>query len=98
MSLAILSDSTVAFIGGGGIVDQMVNGICSLIGPFVGGNSKMLSLIFLLSLGAVVIMWFLNENKEGIMVWLIRTGLCLGVLINIFTLPQLFGLPGICGG
>lgn len=98
MFLSILPDATVALATGSGIVDQMVNGICSLIGPFVGGNSKMLSLVFLLSLGAVVLLWFLNENKEGIIVWLIRTGLCLGVLINIFTLPQLFGLPGICGG
>lgn len=82
---------------GGNVASSMVNGICGLISPFVGSNSQFLSLIFLISLGGIVLLWFLNENKEGIIVWLIRTGLVLGILINIFTLPQMLGLPAVCG-
>lgn len=99
MFLVDLSHASLAFLStGGGVVDSMVNGVCQFVQPLVGSNSKMLSLIFLLSLGAIVVMWFLNENKEGLMVWILRAGLALGILINIFTLPQLFNLPPVCGG
>jgi hypothetical protein len=98
MFLVNLSHASLAFISGGGYVDTMVNGICQMVQPLVGSNSKMLSLIFLISLGVIAVMWFLNENKEGLMVWVLRAGLALGILINIFTLPQLFGLPAVCGG
>lgn len=81
-----------------GIGGSIVTGICSLIGPFVGSNSQVLSIVFLVSLGVMVFLWFLNENKEGVMVWLLRTGVALAVLINIFTLPPLIGLPAVCGG
>ena len=43
----------------------------------------------------MVLLWMLNENKEGVMVWLLRTGVALALLINIFTLPQLIGLPAV---
>lgn len=82
--------------GNSSVAGSMVNGICQMISPFVGSNSQFLSLIFLISLGVMVFLWFMNENKEGVMVWLLRTGLALGILINIFTLPQLLHLPSIC--
>ena len=81
---------------GSGVASSMVRAICQLVGPLAGQHSQVLSLIFLLSLGAVGIMWWLNENKEGLIVWALRTGLALGILINIFTLPALLGLPSIC--
>ena len=81
---------------GGDVVGQMVQGICGLISPFVGADSKMLSLVFLISLGVIVLLWLLNENKEGLVAWALRTGVALAVLINIFTLPRMFGLPQIC--
>jgi hypothetical protein len=38
----------------------------------------------------------LNENKEGVIVWLLRSGIVIGVIINIFSLPGLLGLPAPC--
>lgn len=88
----------VANTGGNSVVGKMVDAVCSLVGPLAGSHSQVLSLIFLLSLGVIVVMWLLNENKEGLIIWMLRTGFCLAVLINLFTLPQLLGLPPVCGG
>lgn len=99
VSDALLRSSTLALVGPGeNVVTRMVGGICNMLAPFVGQDSKMLSLIFLISFGAIILMWFLNENKEGLIIWALRAGVALGILMNIFTLPQLFGLPGVCGG
>ena len=84
--------------GSGGVMDNMVSTVCNLIGPLAGQNSKVLSLLFLLCLGVIVVLWLLNENKEGLIVWMLRVGLCLAILVNIFSVPQLIGLPPICSG
>lgn len=76
--------------------DNMIGAICGMVDPLVGSDSKMLSLVFLLALGAIILLWFLNENKEGLIVWVLRAGLVLGVLINLMTLPPLVGLPSPC--
>jgi hypothetical protein len=44
----------------------------------------------------MVVLWFLNENKEGMMVWVLRSGIALGILINIVTVPGLLRLPSPC--
>lgn len=88
----------VAQASGGGVVSKMTGAICSLLSPLVGQNSTILSLVFLIVLGVMIFLWMLNENKEGIIVWILRVGLALSVLINIFTLPTLIGLPPVCGG
>jgi len=81
------------------VANSMVRGICGLIGPLVGSHSQFLSLIFLISLGVIFVLWWLNENKEGLVTWALRTGLALAVLINLVTLPQLVGLDPInCTG
>ena len=81
--------------GSSGVASGIVAGICGFIKPFVGSNSQVLSVVFLLTLGVMVLLWMLIENKEGVMVWLLRTGVALALLINIFTLPQLIGLPAV---
>ncbi len=63
---------------------------------FAGKDSTILSLLFLVMLAVALIMWFMNENKEGLMVWGLRSMIAIGVLVNIFTLPALFGLKNIC--
>lgn len=83
--------------GSSGIAGGMISGICNMISPFVGSNSQVLSLVFLITLGVMLFLWWMNESKEGIIVWMLRTGLALAVLINIFTLPPLVGLPSVCG-
>lgn len=80
-----------------GLGGQIVSGICKFLSPFVGSNSQVLSVVFLVALGVMVFLWWLNENKEGVMVWILRTGIVLAVLINIFTLPPMIGLPSVCG-
>jgi hypothetical protein len=77
-------------IGGG-----IVSALCGMLAPFVG-RSPIISLLLLIGLAAMVILWFLNENKEGMMVWVLRSGIALGVLINIVTVPKLIGLPSPC--
>lgn len=78
--------------------DRMVGAICAMVGPLVGQNSKFLSLVFLVALGAMIFLWWMSENKEGVLIWVLRAGIALGVLINIMTLPNLVGLPNPCGG
>jgi hypothetical protein len=80
-----------------GPIDGMVDSICSLISPLVG-RSKVVSLIFLIALAVMIFLWWMSENKEGVITWILRTGLALGILINIFTFPSVLGLPGVCGG
>lgn len=75
----------------------MVDSVCGLISPLVG-RSKVVSLVFLIALGVMIFMWWMSENKEGVITWILRTGLALGVLINIFTLPAVMGLPSVCSG
>lgn len=79
-----------------GPVEKMVSSICSLIGPLAGDNSPVLSLVFLIALGVMMFLWWMSENKEGVITWVLRTGLALAILINLFTLPSLVGLPNIC--
>lgn len=79
-----------------GPIDQMVTSICGLIKPLGGQNSQVLSLVFLIALGVMMFLWWMSENKEGVITWVLRTGLALAVLINIFTLPTLVGLPSVC--
>jgi hypothetical protein len=46
----------------------------------------------------MMFLWWMNENKEGVLTWVLRTGLAVAVIINIFSAPQLVGLPPICSG
>jgi membrane protein YdbS with pleckstrin-like domain len=62
------------------------------------GKSKVVSLVFLSALGVMMFLWWMNENKEGVLTWVLRTGLAVAVIINIFSAPQLVGLPPICSG
>lgn len=75
---------------------EMVNVVCKIISPLVGPSSKYLSLVFLIALGAMIFMWWMSESKEGVITWILRTGIALGILINLITLPTLVGLPSVC--
>lgn len=77
--------------------DGMVDAVCKMIGPLVG-KSKVVSLVFLIALAVMIFMWWMSENKEGAITWILRTGMALGILINIFTFPQMLGLPAVCSG
>lgn len=81
---------------GGNAIGGMVNAICSMVRPMVGEDSKVLSLVFLIALGVMIFLWWMSENKEGVITWILRTGLAVGILINLFTLPQLIGLNAVC--
>ncbi len=81
---------------GSGFVGGMVTGVCNLVSPFVGSNSQVLSLVFLITLGVMLFLWWINESKESVIVYALRTGVALAALMNLFTLPQLVGLPGVC--
>ncbi len=82
---------------GGNLTSSIVNGICQILGPFVGQNSQILALIVLICTGVFILLWLLSESKEGVVIWILRVGVAVGVLINIFAIPPLLGLPGICG-
>lgn len=77
--------------------DGMVDAVCRMVAPLVG-RSKVVSLVFLIALAVMIFLWWMSENKEGVITWILRTGLALGILINLFTLPTLVGLPGVCSG
>jgi hypothetical protein len=99
-SASVFAQTTGGSLGLGGTSGQTVGGgivkaLCSMLTPFVG-HSKLLSMLLLIGLAAMVVLWFLNENKEGMMVWVLRSGIALGILINIFTVPPLLDLPSPC--
>jgi hypothetical protein len=81
--------------GTSGVVSGITQGLCSILSPFVG-QSQFMSLLFLIGLAVILVLWMLNENKEGVIVWLLRSGIVIGVIINIFSLPGLLGLPAPC--
>lgn len=86
-------------LAGDAVSSRMVDAICGIVEPLIGsggGGSKMLSLVFLIALGVMVFLWWMSENKEGAITWILRTGIALGALINLFTLPSLVGLPSVC--
>ena len=94
----IWAGSAMAQVATGGsdsVVSGITTGLCNIMSPFVG-QSKFISLLFLVGLGVIMVLWMLNENKEGVIVWLIRSGIVIGIVINIFTLPGLIGLPSPC--
>lgn len=86
---------STATTGSSGVVSGITSGLCSIMSPFVG-QSQIMSLLFLIGLAVILVLWMLNENKEGVIVWLLRSGIVIGVLINIFSLPALIGLPAPC--
>lgn len=84
-----------AQVAGTGI-DGFVSRACGLIQPLTG-QSKVMGLIFLISLGVLVLLWFMNENKQGLMGWALKAGLFVLVVVNIFSAPALVGLGNPCG-
>lgn len=92
---AVMAGVTMPGLAMASPVDGMVDAVCGLIGPMVG-QSKVVSLVFLIALGVMIFLWWLSENKEGVITWILRTGMALGILINLFTLPPLLGLPRVC--
>lgn len=85
--------SGMARAQGGDPTQGMIRAICGLVAPLVGPNSQVLSLVFLIALAVMIFLWWMSENKEGVLTWVLRAGIALGILINIFTLPKFVGLP-----
>lgn len=95
-SVANAQEKEEKVAGATAAVTGMVDAICEMIRPMVGSNSKILALVFLIALGVMIFLWWLSENKEGVMVWVLRTGVAIGILINLLVLPQTVGLPSVC--
>jgi uncharacterized membrane protein YjjP (DUF1212 family) len=77
-------------------IGPFIGGVCSFLSPLLGQNSRLISLIFILELVVMVVLWWLNDSKQSMIVWALRAGVAISILINIFTLPQVFGLPSLC--
>lgn len=82
-----------------GMFDSVSTVFCSVIGSLVGPKSTILSMVFVALTAVALVMWWLNENKEGMLVWVLRSGVAVGLLINLFTLPPLLGMAPLgCTG
>lgn len=68
---------------------------CTALRFFAGPSSTFLSLLFLVVLAVFLFLWWMNESKEGPMLWFIRTGVVVAILVNIFTLPPMFGMAAV---
>lgn len=97
LTLTMPGIASAQVAGGGGGLDGFISRACSLIQPLAGSQSKVMSLIFLISLGILVVLWFMNENKQGLMGWALKAGLFIVVIVNLFTAPALVGLTNPCG-
>lgn len=95
-SLLVMGVPAHAQTSGGGIFDGITNTACSFLKPLIGSQSKVLSLIFLLLLLVMLVLWWMNENKEGMIVWVLRTACVIGLLVNAFTIPPLLGMAPVC--
>jgi len=91
-----LAAAQTGTMGAQSAIGSMVDAVCSFIRPLTG-KSPVVSLIFLLALGVMIFLWWMNESKEGVITWILRTGIAIGVIINLVTLPTLVGLPPVCG-
>lgn len=80
---------------GGGPFGALGGSLCWVLKQFTGPNSTLLSLVFLVVLAVFLLLWWMNESKEGPMLWFIRTGMVIAVLINIFSLPPLLGMAPV---
>lgn len=78
-----------------GIFDNTVAVFCSVLGQVLGPKSTLLSLVLVALTGVALVLWWMNEGKEGIMVWIIKTGAVVGVLVNIFSLPASLGMASV---
>lgn len=95
-ALAFATAATVPGVASAQTSDSMVNAICGMIRPLIGNDSKMLALVFLIALAVMIFLWWMSENKEGVIVWVLRTGIAIGILINAVTIPRLVGLQPPC--
>lgn len=74
---------------------SLTGSICTMLRFFAGPSSTFLSLLFLVVLAIFLFLWWMNESKEGPMLWFIRTGVVVALLVNIFTLPPMFGMAAV---
>lgn len=74
---------------------SLTTSICTTLRFFAGPSSTFLSLLFLVVLAIFLFLWWMNESKEGPMLWFIRTGVVVALLVNIFTLPPMFGMAAV---
>ena len=96
-ALSMAQSVSTGSTGTSGVVSGITSGLCQLIGPFLG-HSQIIAILFMLGLAVILVLWMLNENKEGVIVWVLRSGIVIGILINIATLPTLFGFSSPCSG
>ena len=78
-----------------GMYDNALSMFCAVVGPLVGPKSTLMSMVLVLVAAIFLIMWWLNESKEGVMIWIIRTGAIVTVIVNIFSLPTYMGMAPI---
>lgn len=93
LAILLLSSAANAQGGAGSISNSLVRGLCSVLNLFAGPNATILTIVVLLLTAVFVVTWYLSENKEGPMMYFIKTAIVVGFLINIFTVPQMLGLP-----
>jgi len=75
--------------------NQLLTGLCTFIGPFLG-HGPFTALLVLIVTATTVGLWLLSENKEGMMVFVIRAGIAVSILINITVILSFFGLMNPC--
>ena len=91
----VLSLTTPSQAQSQGLFGNVVTVFCSAVGPLVGPKSQMMSLVLIVVMAVFLVMWWLNESKEGMVIWILRTGAVISVLVNIFNIPQYLGMAAV---
>ena len=78
-----------------GMSNNLLQGLCQFIGPFLG-HGAFTAILVLIVTAVAVGLWLLSENKEGMVVFIIRAGIAVSVLVNIVLILSLFGLSNPC--
>lgn len=79
-----------------GSTNSLLQGLCTFISPFLG-HGPFTAVLVLVVTAVGVGLWLLSENKEGMIVFILRAGIAVSVLVNIVMLLSLFGLTNPCG-
>lgn len=77
--------------------NSILNGLCQFIGPYIG-NGPFTSVLVLIVAAVGIGLWLLSENKEGMIVFIIRAGVGVAALVNVVAILTYFGLANPCPG
>ncbi len=77
------------------IFANVTGAACSFLSEVVGPKSTLLSFLLVGLMAVAIVLWWMNESKEGLALFILKTIAVVSALVNIFSLPTMFGMKTI---